>query len=100
MLKINEYVEDDKDLFGYYCNIEQKNYIGDNEFHSYKVIGRLKSNYYADVPVDYNNREPYRHEEMEDIVNVIHRGVCEDKVERYRLKDVQLVEKVGSDNNE
>lgn len=94
MLKIKDFVLDDEDLFGYYCNIEQKNYISENDFHIYKVIGRLRSNYYADVPVDGNNKEPYNHEEIEDIVNVIHCGVCEDKVERYRLKDVQLVEKV------
>ena len=94
MLKIKDFILNDEDLFGYYCNIEQKNYIGDNDFHIYKVIGRLRSNYYADVPVDFNNRQPYNHDEMEDIVNVIHCGVCEDKVERYRLKDIQLLEKI------
>lgn len=94
MLKIKDFVLNDEDLFGYYCYIEQKRYFGENEKFIYKVIGRLKSNFYADVPVDANNRKPYNHDEMVDIVNVICCGVCEEVVERYRLSDVQLVKKV------
>lgn len=94
MLKIKDFILDDEDLFGCYCYIEQKCYIGKNEKHVYKVIGRLRSNVYSDVPVDANNFKPYKHDEIVDIVNVIHCGVCEDRVERYRLSDVQLVEKI------
>jgi len=94
MLKIKDFVLNDEDLFGYYCKIEQKNYISENDFHIYKVIGRLNSNYYADVPVDGGNLEPYKHDEIEEIVNVVHCGIMEDKIERYRLKDVELLEKI------
>lgn len=93
MLKIKDFVLNNEDLFGYYCYIEQKCYIGKNEQHIYKVIGRFRSNVYADVPVDARNFQPYRHEEIVDVVNVIHCGVCEDKVLRYRFEDIKLIEK-------
>ena len=41
-----------KDLdFGDYCLIEQKRYGVENEMFVHKVIGRLRSNSYVDVPV-------------------------------------------------
>lgn len=89
MLKIKDFVLDDEDLFGLYCYIPTGI---SSERHIYKVIGRLKSNTYKDVPAMVG--DAYIHKEMEDIVNVIHCGVCEETVERYRLKDVELVEKV------
>lgn len=88
MLKIKDFILDDEDLFGLYCYIPTGS---SKERHIYKVIGRLRSNTYKDIPA--MSGEAYTHKEMEDIVNVIHCGVCEETVERYRLKDVDLVEK-------
>ena len=31
--------------FGDFCTIEQKRYVGPNEFYSYKVVGRKKTTY-------------------------------------------------------
>ncbi len=90
MLKIKDFVLDDEDLFGYYCKIP---YYTDGEKHIYKVIGRLRSNTYQDIPAVINRQQKI-HDEIVDIVNVIHCGVCEDKVERFALKDVEILEKV------
>ena len=89
MLKIKDFVLDDEDLFGLYCYIPTGK---SKEKFIYKVIGRLRSNSYKDIPA--MSGEPYIHKDMEDVVNVICCGVCEEKVERFRLKDVELVEKV------
>lgn len=88
MLKIKDFVLDDEDLFGLYCYIPTGR---DKEKHIYKVIGRFKSNCYKDIPAMAG--EPYIHKKMEEVVNVIHCGVYEETVERFRLKDVELVEK-------
>lgn len=90
MLKIKDFVLNDEDLFGYYCLIPTGCF--DTEEHIYKVIGRLRSNCYKDIPAMHG--EPILHDEIVDVVNVIHCGVCEEKVERYRLEDVKIVEKV------
>ena len=73
--------------FGDYCSIEQKRYGVDNEMFKYKVIGGGRANYYREVPVDA--RKPANSiGDMCDIVKVICCGVCEEKVETFRLQDV------------
>ena len=39
--------------FGDYCFIEQKRYGAPNEMYLHKVVGRLNSNSWVDVPVDF-----------------------------------------------
>lgn len=73
--------------FGDYCVIEQKRYGAENEHYTYKVIGKGKANYYVPVPVDANNTKATG--EMCDVVKCICAGVCEEKVETFRLRDVK-----------
>ena len=73
--------------FGDYCKIEQKRYGADNEIYRYKVIGAGKANYYREVPVDAT--APHNAKgEMVDVIKAICCGVCEEKVETFRLSDV------------
>lgn len=88
MLKIKDFVLDDEDLFGLYCYIPTGR---DGENHIYKVIGRIQSNCYKDIPAMVG--EAYIHKDVEEIVRVIHCGIIEEEIERFRLKDVELVEK-------
>lgn len=76
--------------FGDYCQIEQKRYGAQNEFFTYKVIGRLESNSYRSVPVDARSPERVSGDLCE-VVNVICCGVCEERVERFRLCDVKPI---------
>ena len=73
--------------FGDYCYIEQKRYGASNEYYKYKVIGSGKANYYRSVPVGGRN-DCNQRGEMADVVKVICCGVCEEKVETFRLQDV------------
>jgi len=79
--------------FGDYCIIEQKRYGVDNEMYTYKVIGGGgQANYYREVPVDARNTERAIGD-MCDVVKVICCGVCEEKVETFRLQDVNRAKK-------
>lgn len=79
------------ELWGRYCLIEQKRYGVVNEKFLYKVINTFNSNAWSDVPVDNCDKEIKLHDHCEQVVNVICCGVSEDKVERYRLCDVELL---------
>ncbi len=79
------------ELFGRYCFIEQKRYGVPNEKFLYKIIGTFQSNAWSEVPVDANDRDMKLHNHSEKVVNVICCGVCEEKVERYRLCDVYVL---------
>ena len=74
--------------FGDYCVIEQKRYGVENEHYTYKVIGSGNANYYRQVPVD--STAPHNaHGDMCEVVKAICCGVCEEKVETFRLSDVK-----------
>jgi hypothetical protein len=77
--------------FGDYVLIEQKRYVGDNEIYLYKVIGNLKSNTFRSVPVDARQREPIMGKEAVPVIRAICCGVVEDKVEKFRACDVELL---------
>ena len=79
------------ELFGRYCLIEQK-YGVPNEKFLYKVINTLNCNSWSDVPVDFWDKDRKLHNHCEQVVNVICCGGREDKVERYRLCDVELLQ--------
>lgn len=72
--------------FGDYVLIEQKRFGVPNEMFVHKVVGRLRSNAWINVPA-----QPHLgytlHDTTEDVVNVICCGVSEDKVIRYRVAD-------------
>lgn len=60
--------------------------------HQYKVIGGICTNHYSDVPIKYDT-EPYVHEELEDVLLVLHCGIAEDtaRIHRVALKDCEKV---------
>lgn len=83
----------DKNInFGDYALIEQKRYGTPNEKFTYKVIGKMKSNTYVDVPVQSPGKEVI-HSEMVEVVACICCGVNETEVLKYRLCDVEKVNK-------
>ncbi len=79
--------------FGDFCTIEQKRYVGPNEFYSYKVVGRKKSNVWSDVPVDASNREETRHDYIDDVVTVICNNLDDRTVYQFRVSDLASVRK-------
>ena len=79
--------------FGDFCTIEQKRYVGPNEFYSYKVVGRKKSNVWSDVPVDANNREETRHDYIDDVVTVMCNNLDDRTVYQFRVSDLASVKK-------
>jgi len=72
--------------FGDYCIIEQKRFGTKNEMYLHKVVGRLRSNSWVDVPVTGRTEEKC-HKEMEDVLACICCGVLETEVRKYRVKD-------------
>ena len=79
--------------FGDFCTIEQKRYVGQNIFYSYKVVGRKKSNVWSDVPVDANNREETRHDYIDDVVTVVCNNLDDRTVYQFRVSDLASVKK-------
>ena len=79
--------------FGDFCTIEQKRYVGPNEFYSYKVVGRKKSNVWSDVPVDANNRKETLHDYMDDVVTVVCNNLDDRTVYQFRVSDLARVKK-------
>jgi len=79
--------------FGDYVEIEQKSYDYDNkkEIYLYKVIRRLKSNFYVDVPVQCPEKECFHRGEIVDVIACICCGVDETTVNKFRLSDVKEV---------
>ena len=74
--------------FGSYVIVEQKRYGCDNEQYDYKVINRLKSNTWVEVPVQSPAKEVL-HDRMEDVFSLICCGVQETEVLKFRIKDVR-----------
>lgn len=74
--------------FGNYALIEQKRYGCANEWYLHKVIGRMNSNNYVDVPVQSPAKNTI-HNECVDVITAITCGVCEETVLRYKEEDVR-----------
>ena len=89
--------------FGDYVEIEQKRYGCDNEMYAYKVVaGGMRSNNWIPVPVDANNTGPDfvgKGGKVVDVIRAICCGVCEDKVEKFRLCDVRKLDNFGKREN-
>lgn len=86
-----EFILTKDELFGSYCYIEQKGYGVPNEKFLYKIIGNFTSNAWSNVPVDANDKEPHLFNHSEEVVDVVCCVVCEDKIERYKLSDVEII---------
>ena len=79
--------------FGDFCTIEQKRYVGPNEFYGYKVVGRKKSNVWTDVPVDANNEKETLHDHLDDVVTVVCNNLGDRTVHQFRIRDLASVKK-------
>ena len=95
---MSEFVMTGSDMFGRYCLIEQKRYGAPNEKHVYKVISTFRSNCWCEVPYKAASGEVL-HDQIEDCVSVIHCGICEINVQRFRLADIELLPKKSSDRD-
>ena len=76
------------DMFGQYAKIPTGR---SGDLHIYKIITRFHSNWYCDVPIICLG-DSTLHEEVTDVLNVIHCGVDESKVIRVALKDCEIIE--------
>jgi len=74
--------------FGDYGIIEQKRHGCKNEQYTHKVIGRLRSNTWVDVPVQSPAAE-IMHDEIVDVIRCVCCGVSETEVLKYRVEDVK-----------
>lgn len=77
--------------FGDYALIEQKRYGVPNEMYLHKVVGKLRSNSWVDVPVQTPPKE-ILHDEIVDVVACICCGVDETSVKKYRACDIAKAE--------
>jgi hypothetical protein len=84
--------------FGDYVMIEQKRYGVPNEMYCHKVIGRLNSNTWVDVPVQTPPTETI-HSEIVEVVSCITCGVMETDVFKYRMDAVELVQSKRPSND-
>ena len=80
------------DMFGQYAKIPTGR---SGDLHIYKIITRFHSNWYCDVPI-IGLGDSTLHEEVTDVLNVIHCGVDESKVIRVALKDCEIIENEGT----
>ena len=85
---MNKYILDYDDCFGKYVKIKTGS---SQEEHIYKVVGRLKSNFYLDTPI-MPKAEPKHHNDITEILNVIHCGIAEDTVLRVALSECEFIE--------
>ncbi len=75
------------DMFGTYVKIP----TGTSRYmHIYKVIGRIESNRYCDIPL--MEKKCAVHSEIVPVLNVVHCGVSEDTVIRVALSDCEIVQ--------
>lgn len=74
------------DMFGAYVKIPTG---ASRDMHIYKVIGRIESNGYSDVPI-MASAKSVLHEEIVPVLNVVHCGVSEDTVIRVALSDCEI----------
>ncbi len=73
--------------FGDYVKIEQKRHGVPNEMYLYKVIGRMHSNTWVEVPVQSPETEAH-HNVMSAVLACICCGVYEVDVRKFRVEDV------------
>lgn len=76
------------DMFGAYVKVPTG---ASRDMHIYKVIGRIESNVYCDVPIMAGKRADL-HSEIVPVLNVVHCGVSEDTVIRVSLSDCEIVQ--------
>ncbi len=70
--------------FGDYVKIEQHRYGAKNEMYEYKVIRRLKSNSYVDVPIKGVEKETL-HNKIVEVLACVCCGVSEREILNYDI---------------
>lgn len=85
-MRVDGFVVSD-DMFGSYVKIPTG---ASGNMHIYKVIGRIDSNGYCDIPIMAGKRADL-HSEIVPVLNVVHCGVSEDTVIRVALSDCEIV---------
>ena len=90
---MSEFVLSGQELFGRYARIAYGHALGgEQDYHIYKCIQSFRSNCYCDVPLTYQTENNcYNHENIVDVVNVIHCGIDENRVIRVALNDIELL---------
>lgn len=90
---MSEFVLSGQELFGRYARIAYGHALGgEQDYHIYKCIQSFRSNCYCDVPLTYQTENNcYKHENIVDVVNVIHCGIDENRVIRVALNDIELI---------
>lgn len=80
---MSEFVtNDDNDMFGKYCKIQTG---CSRTEHVYKIVKRIESNTYCDVPLYSGQTEEITHKDTVPVLLVIHCGVYESEVIRVPL---------------
>lgn len=85
--KQKEFIYDKNDIFGKYCWITE---YKDGTKHLYKCIQLYESNTWMDIPICPLHKEII-HDHMEQVVRVIHCGICENKFITVAFKDIEIV---------
>nr|DAT83289.1 MAG TPA: Protein of unknown function (DUF551) [Caudoviricetes sp.] len=78
---MSEFVTND-DMFGKYCKIPTG---CSRTEHIYKIVKRIESNTYCDVPLYSGQTEEITHKDFVPVLLVIHCGVYESEVVRVHL---------------
>lgn len=88
-----EFVLSGQELFGRYARIAYGHALdGKQDYHIYKCIQSFMSNCYCDVPLTYQTENNcYKHDNIVEVVNVIHCGIDENKVIRVARNDIELI---------
>jgi len=74
--------------FGDYVKVEMHRYGAENEMYQAKVINRLRSNTYVNVPITGEGTQR-QHPYSREVISIIICGVCETKVIKVQVKDVE-----------
>ena len=88
----NEFRLTGSDVFGRYCRIEMKRFVGPNEFYIHKCIRSYRSNYYRDVPLKFGEGEYVHPGKCVEVVGVITCGLDENEVFPVPLDSVEFIE--------
>ena len=88
-----EFVLSGQELFGRYARIAYGHALdGKQDYHIYKCIRSFMSNCYCDVPLTYQTENNcHKHDNIVEVVNVIHCGIDESKVIRVARNDIELI---------
>ena len=90
---MSEFVLSGQELFGRYARIAYGHALdGKQDYHIYKCIRSFMSNCYCDVPLTYQTENNcHTHDNIVEVVNVIHCGIDENRVIRVARNDIELL---------